>query len=295
MKKKGFIYHGETRVLDDSARSQAPGDFVKLADGVTHYDLAGPDDAQTVVLVHGFSAPYTIWNPTFTALTADGFRVLRFDLYGRGFSDRPDAAYDQDFYDRQLMNLLEKLQIRKPVDLAGLSMGGAVSVVFADRHPEWVRRLVLVDPAGLPMKKLGLARWLADHTPLVDWLMGMLVVNDFTAKVGRWFATKKGYAELVDDFISQVQFRGFKNALLSTLRSGVVSGAEDAYRSVGERGTPALLLWGRKDRTVPFRMNRRVRELIPGVEFHAIDDAGHASHYDQPQIATPLLLEFLGR
>ena len=87
----------EALTLDGTARQSLEvmaygGSYVSLGAGVTHFELAGPPDAQTVVLVHGFSVPYYIWDPTFDALAAAGFRVLRYDLFGRGWSDRPERA-----------------------------------------------------------------------------------------------------------------------------------------------------------------------------------------------------------
>ena len=62
--------------LDAAARRQAPGQFLTLGDGVTHYDVAGPDSGQRVVLVHGFSVPSYIWDSTSIALAAAGFRGI---------------------------------------------------------------------------------------------------------------------------------------------------------------------------------------------------------------------------
>jgi alpha-beta hydrolase superfamily lysophospholipase len=92
--------------MDDQARQLAPGAFVQLTRGRVHYELAGPEDGRLVVLVHGFSVPSFVWDPTFEALVSRGFRVLRYDLYGRGFSDRPDTAYDRALYVEQLRELL---------------------------------------------------------------------------------------------------------------------------------------------------------------------------------------------
>lgn len=100
------------------------------------------------MLVHGFSVPQFIFEPTFTFLTEQGFRVLRYDLYGRGFSDRPDKRYDIDLYVGQLANLLDALEIREPVSLVGLSMGGPITATFTVRFPQRVRKLVLIDPVG---------------------------------------------------------------------------------------------------------------------------------------------------
>ena len=71
----------ETSEITDSVRSTAIGHFVKLPDGFTHYELTGPVDAKVaVVLVHGFSVPYYIWDKNFDFLAGSGFRVLRYDL-----------------------------------------------------------------------------------------------------------------------------------------------------------------------------------------------------------------------
>src|SRR5439155_23141455 len=138
----------EKRNLDPAARAATPGAFALLSDGYTHYELGGPasGDGRVVVLAAGFSVPYYIWDPTFNALTGAGFRVLRYDYYGRGYSDRPNIAYTQDLYVRQLTQLLDALNIREPVDLAGLSFGGSLITSFAYRYPQRVRSLVYVDP-----------------------------------------------------------------------------------------------------------------------------------------------------
>src|SRR5256885_1393360 len=85
----GFNYQlhsRETASLDANARQGAPGQFVKLSKGVVHYELAGPETGRSIVLVHGFSVPYYLWDGTFETLVKAGYRVLRYDLYGRGLS-----------------------------------------------------------------------------------------------------------------------------------------------------------------------------------------------------------------
>ena len=98
--------------LDDAARKTATGSFVKLSEGYTHYELSGPDTGKVVVLVHGFSVPYYIWDSTTAYLANAGFRVLRYDEFGRGFSDRPDKKYEAAFLRKQLTELLDSLKIQ---------------------------------------------------------------------------------------------------------------------------------------------------------------------------------------
>lgn len=292
MGRQGFRFRGERRVLDAEARSSAPGQFVQLPVGTVHYEMAGSPDAQTIVLVHGFSVPYYIWDPTFSALVGAGFRVLRYDLYGRGYSDRPDVTYDQDLFDRQLVDLLPGLGIEGRVDVVGLSMGGAIAVVFADRHPELVRSLCLIDPAGLPMEKV-LAQKIIELPGVGEWLMSLLGDRLLVAGIKGDIHVAEAGEEYVDSFRVQMRYVGFKRALLSTIRSGIISVAGEAYERVGRQERPMMLIWGREDRTVPFEHNERVRELMPTAEFHAIDGAGHIPHFELPDVVNPLLVHFL--
>ena len=289
---KSFHFRGESRTLDDKARAAAPGQFVKLPDGMVHYELAGPETAQTVVLVHGFSVPNYIWDPTFEALLAAGLRVLRYDLYGRGYSDRPDVSYDQDLFDRQLSNLLTALDIRDPVDLIGLSMGGAIVVTFTDRHPALVHKLCLIDPAGLPQKYPAAAK-LIEAPMLGEWLFSLFGDKILLSSLSDDFHDADRLAEYVQKYREQMQYRGFKRALLSTIRNHVLDGAVQAYEGVGRLELPVMLIWGRQDTVVPFAQSEKVIELIPRIEFHAIEGAGHISHYERPELVNPLLIDFL--
>src|SRR5690349_5624969 len=143
-----FSYRDETKELNEITRREASGSFIQLSDGVTHYELSNPERKQVVILVHGFSVPYFIFDPTFDFLTRSGFQVVRYDLFGRGFSDRPKKRYNIDLFVRQLGDLLDGLHLTQPVSLVGLSTGGPITASFMARHPERVDKLILIDPVG---------------------------------------------------------------------------------------------------------------------------------------------------
>jgi len=273
-----FSFCGESLILDSEARSSAPGKFIELSDGIVHYEMAGPSNGQTVILVHGFFTPYHTWDATFDALIEAGFRVLRYDLYGRGYSDRPNTAYNADLFDRQLLDLLSALNVDKPVDLIGFSMGGAIIVIFADRHPARVRQLGLIDTAGFPPRQTFAAKLV--QVPVVGELLTCL-----------YYRPEK-HPERTR---TQMRYKGFKRALLSTIRHSSLSDLTETYRRVGEQKRPVLLIWGREDQTIPFDTHKRVEETIPHLEFHAIDEAGHGPHGERPELVNPLLIEFLRR
>ena len=112
--------------LTAETRRRSGGDFVELAAGVTHYELRGDEEAETVVLIHGNAAPSATWEYTIGPLCDAGFRVLRYDVFGHGLSDRPALkTYDRRLYTTQLKDLLQRLDITLPVGLVGSSQGAA--------------------------------------------------------------------------------------------------------------------------------------------------------------------------
>ena len=291
MSLNNYRFRGESRVLDAVARASAPGRFVELSDGFTHYELAGPPEKTAVVLIHGFSVPAFLWDPTFAGLVEAGFRVLRYDLFGRGTSDRPDTVYDQALFDRQLGELIQALDLGLAVDLVGLSMGGAIAVGFTAQHPERVRKLALIDPAGFPMPE-SLGAKLVRVPWLGEWLFDLLSERLIVAGLAKDFYVRGKLDEFAARYRVQMQYRGFKRALLSTLRHGPITAMADAYHQVGRQTRPVLLIWGREDRIVPFSISEKVRAAIPHVEFHPIDNAGHIPHYEQPEVVNPILTAF---
>jgi pimeloyl-ACP methyl ester carboxylesterase len=142
-----LVLDQEKFALDDQVRSSLSGNFIKLADGVVHFEYSDAQNGPIVVLVPGFSTPSYIWDPTYDFLENSGYRVLRFDLYGRGFSDRPDTNYALDLYTRQIHALLSYLEIEhEPINLIGLSLGGPIVASYIIRYPDKIQTLTLIDP-----------------------------------------------------------------------------------------------------------------------------------------------------
>ena len=288
-----YSFRSETRELDDEARRLTDGSYVRLFDGVTHYELGNPAGDPTVVLVHGFSVPYYIYDPTFEFLTRNGFRVLRYDLFGRGFSDRPDMSYDIELFVRQLAELLDALDISRPISLVGLSMGGPITATFTTRYPERVERLVLIDPAGARTLFLSRILKVVAAPGIGEALLNMAGNGGMIKTIASDLFDKKLVDHFVQRYMIQLQYKGFRNAILSTVRNNVIGGCIETYRQVGSLGKPVLLLWGRHDTTVPLRHSADLRAAMPGVTFHIIEDCSHIPHYEKPEQTNAILLDFL--
>ena len=253
-------------VLDDQARKAAPGSFAKLIRGVVHYELAGPEDGKVVVLVHGLTTPFFIWDKTFPALVQAGFRVLRYDHYGRGFSDRPEVSYDHDLFDSQLLELIKTLRLRTPVHLVGLSMGGGVSITFADRHPELVSRVCLISPLGFPMEE-PFVRKLALVPLLGDYIMAVagegILKNGVRSSIYKF----ERFPEFMGKFEDQLKYRGYTEAILSTLRNLPLEPLMESYQRVGKQNRPSFYSGAVRMRSFPFPSVNRSERPYPASNF----------------------------
>lgn len=81
------------------------GQFAELKHGKVRYQLEGPANGAMVVMVHGLAGHMHIWDKNYDYLVQQGFRVLRLDLYGRGFSQRVNHPYTSQLFVSQLANL----------------------------------------------------------------------------------------------------------------------------------------------------------------------------------------------
>jgi len=287
-----FYSIGKKKALNDDDRKSVSGEFIKLSQGVVHYELTGSKTGQTVVLINGLATPCFIWDNNHDELVKAGFRVLRYDHYGRGFSDRPDVVYDINLYDHLLFELLRKLKAKMPVHLVGLSMGGAVAVTFTNRHPEMVSKVGLISPAGFPIKTPFTVKFV--RVPFLgDYIMAIFGDAVLLSGIKRAFVETEKLSEYEEKFKVQMKYRGYKRALLSTIRNMHMHSLSETYKQVGKHKKPMLLIWGSKDHVLPFTNSKKVKEAIPHLEFHAIQGAGHNSNYENPEIINPLLVRFL--
>ena len=90
-----------------------------------------------------------------------------------------------------------------------------------------------------------------------------------------------------------MQYKGFRHAILSTVRQWPGADSLGEYEVLGQKDVPVRLFWGRQDQTVPLAHSEKLLELIPRARLEIIENAGHISHFEQPDVFNPLLIKFL--
>ena len=266
------------------------GGWASLSDGNIYFRWFFPKEKtsndQTIVLVHGFSTPSFVWGGLIKNFCNSGFKVLVYDHFGRGFSERPIINYDKELYVRSLKELIDHQSVEEKVHLVGYSMGGPIVGYFAEQYPDKTRSMSLIAPAGFQQSMSGVNSWTIK--PIIgEWFWH--VFNNRIYGVGRMSETTHSEdplsineEEFLDNFNRQLVFTGFTESLLSTVRNFNLFDCRRMYKDVGNLAIPTFVIWGKIDGVVPYSSSLNLKECIPHSELLTIEEGTHDITYRQP-------------
>ncbi|MGR3367439.1 MAG: alpha/beta fold hydrolase [Sagittula sp.] len=265
-------------------RQQAPGRFAELSQGHTHYDWLGPERGAVMVCVHGLTTPSYVWLGLARHLVAMGFRVLVYDLYGRGYSDAPRSPQTPSFFTRQLEDLLAHEGLTDDLTLAGYSMGGAIAAHWGAANPDRLRRLILLAPAGMGHQVGPVARFCTEWPLAGDWLFHMAYPTQFARTARAAAHADSSVDDIAGLQVAELRRRGFLRSVLSSLRGTLRRDTEEAHRALHKARVPVAAIWGRDDTVIPLRAMGRLTEWNRDARHAVIEGAGHGlpwSHTEQ--------------
>lgn len=168
--------------------------------------------------------------------------------------------------------------------LMGYSMGGAIAALFAANHPDRVRQLILLAPAGMGLVRSRLNRFIT-QTPLIgDWLMLAFFPRQLRKGIKSEAAAKTQVENIGDMQQAELNWRGFVPAVLSSLRGVLGRGLKAEHQIIHRAGIPVLAIWGREDTVIPMSSVGVLAEWSRNAHQEVIDGATHAltyTHADQ--------------
>ncbi|MEO0939438.1 MAG: alpha/beta fold hydrolase [Pseudomonadota bacterium] len=262
-----------------SRQGEAPGSFAELPRGTLHYRWFGPERGPVLVCVHGLTTSSYVWDGMVQGLALMGYRVLVFDHYGRGYSDRPFGRQSAAFFVSELEELLAHESVQGPVTLMGYSMGGAIAAAFAAAHPARCVRIVLLASAGMQNPPGGLAGVIRTVPVVGDWLM--LALYPWILRKG--IAAERGLPSAVPDIgakqVAELDVRGFVPAVLSSLRGILSTPLEDAHRAIHAASIPVHAIWGAQDALIPASAHKALGQWNPDAVQDVLEDGTHAITY----------------
>jgi len=283
---------GKLKIMSGSARSNQPGRLISLRHGQTYYQLDEQTDRPLLVCIHGWSTSSYVWDPLKPLLREQGYRLLTYDLYGRGFSDRPDVQHTADLFTGQLTEMLARLGLNNErLNILGYSMGGAIAARFVSQRLEGVDRMLLLAPAGMVVR-MPVLRFVARSLPRaldshILAALPRLLPRQFEREAGG-FEHRPEVAKIVHQQKRELEFRGYIPALLSSLKGVLGSNMAAEHRSIARSGVAVRSLFGTKDTTIPSPGAKDMfDQWYPEGVSDNIVGAGHGLTYTHPdQIMT---------
>jgi pimeloyl-ACP methyl ester carboxylesterase len=267
--------------------------FVDLGAGSTHFQRTQKDaSSATIVFIHGVSGPMSSWDKTWKFFSKRK-PMLRYDLYGRGFSERVNVKNSLDLFTSQLRELLQRLEIKK-VHLVGSSFGCVVASSFANNHQKEfeIESLTLIGPAGFPIQTPLLAR-LRDVPVLGNILFSMVGRKTILAQNKKYFVNEAVWQEHKPFYEVQLSVPGTTDAMLSTMRNSPVQNYLAGYKKIGTNNHPVLTIWGTNDVTFPYKNHSLLQSLIPRMQMHSIQESAHLPQFEKPKQVNQILEDFL--
>ena len=280
-----FVREMMRKPMDASARANAPGEFATLSQGVTHYRWFGGSRGPIAVCVHGLTTPSFVWEGIAEGLVKQGFRVLTYDLYGRGYSDRPKGPQTREFFLQQLDDVLDRQGIKADITLLGYSMGGAIVTTFTSRSPERLRRLILLAPAGMGHELGRTARIVKERPLLGTWLMYASYPKQHRAGCEAERGLSSSVPQIVEQQLNEQGYQGWIGSVLSSLRGILDEVLEQDHRKLTREDVPVLAIWGEDDDVIPIAAMGQMAKWDRTAHHEVIDGAGHGLAYTHtPQV-----------
>lgn len=274
-------------------QSAAPGEIADLSQGTTHYRWHGPEKGQVVLCIHGLSTPSYVFAATERSLAGLGYRVLSFDLYGRGHSARAPGDQTVDFFLTQTTDLLADQGVTGDVIVLGFSMGAQIATAYAAQNADQIKALILVAPAGISSKTAGDRSKLWQAPVAGDWLMR--VAGGWALR--RELVEHRNIATIIPDFedrqAKETRMRGFLPAVLSSRRHLLSTSLLPDLKLCENQDIPVFALWGTDDPIVPLSAMGQMTRHAADTQHGQISGAGHNLLQTHPAHVADHLAAFL--
>jgi pimeloyl-ACP methyl ester carboxylesterase len=218
-------------------------------------------------------------------------RLIAPDLRGHGQSESPDGVYTMDEMADDVVELLDQLEIKQPIVLGGLSMGGYVALSLVLRYPQRVGGLILCDtraaadtPEAAKGREETARKVMREGTgrsmieTMVPRLFGKTTLEKHPQRVEAMFAVMERTSPL-----------GIAGALRG------MAARKDRRGELARITMPTLVLVGEDDVISPPAEAREMAAAIPNSRLEVIPGAGHLSPYENPTAANLAILRFLSQ
>ena len=256
--------------------------FVKSNGHIIHYNYLDSKRDRTFLFINSLGTDFRIWDDVAAILRQHG-NILLYDKRGHGLSDEVQNTSSLNEFADDAIALLDSLSVKKCIPV-GVSVGGMIALLLADRIPERIVKLIFCDTRH----KIGTTESWNDRIASVKE-KGIAAISDSILQ--RWFS-EKFKTEQAE------KYEGYKNMLERSPVLGYIKACEairdaDLTEIARKIRISSMCAVGSEDKSTPPGDVKDLADLIEGAGYKVIEGSGHIPCVDNPDVLSKMIIDFL--
>lgn len=223
-----------------------------------------------ILALHGWATSIEKWDPFVQSLSEKEIKVLMPLI--PGLTKKIDKTWDLEDY----VKWLKKLVGNKKVILLGHSNGGRIALAFAHKYPQHLKKIILIDSAGIYHNELPLKI--------------KRIFFKGLAKLGKTITPSNHLRNLLYKLTGESDYQ---NADLIQRQTMLNLISQDLTSILSKIKIPTLIIWGKHDKTTPLSDGKLMNKLIEKSSLEIIESAKHSPHFTNPKEVAQIIYEYL--
>lgn len=272
--------------MENSEIKKNSGQYIMIGDNRVRYFEEG--EGETVLFIHGIGQAMYTFRKNVHALS-QYCHVVTVDLLGHGLSDKPDIDYSIDDFSSMIYDFTQAMALEN-ITLLGFSTGAVIALDVAQKHPELVKRLILLSPGGVTKTYPATVKFLT--VPVISDIIFTFFSTKTVKKVltQAYFDPTMVSRDLVRHYYKVLSNRENLDSAMTALANW--NDEEIAYR-MSEIKAPSYIFWGEEDTWHPLSMLDLYEDALPEVLSYTLADCGHILHEERSDEFNKKLIEIV--
>lgn len=260
------------------SKTELQEETLYLSDIKVNYKISG--SGPLVFVLHGWGGSSDSWREVQKNLSLSGYRVICPDLPGFGKSSLPPASWGIKEYSHFVSQFIEKLRDGKKFFLLSHSFGGRIAIYFSSHNKQLIKKLVLVDSAGI-----------GGNCSLKNRILFFLArVGNALFSENHLARFKEGVRNIFYFFLRRSSDYPSTKGVMREVFKKIIS--EDLTPYLSQISVKTLLVWGEKDKVVPLKYAYIFEKEVRDSKLVVIPKVGHSPHLEAPEELSKILIEF---
>lgn len=272
--------------MENSEIKKNSGQYIMIGDNRVRYFEEG--EGETVLFIHGIGQAMYTFRKNVHVLS-QYCHVVTVDLLGHGLSDKPDIDYSIDDFSSMIYDFTQAMALEN-ITLLGFSTGAVIALDVAQKHPELVKRLILLSPGGVTRTYPATVKFLT--VPVISDIIFTFFSTKTVKKVltQAYFDPTMVSRDLVRHYYKVLSNRENLDSAMTALSNW--NDTEIADR-MSEIQMPTYIFWGEEDTWHPLSMLDLYEEALPEVLSYTLADCGHILHEERSDEFNKKLIEIV--